>query len=60
MKLVIEIDTTNDAFDGSMLDVATEVDRIVRRALYGPFLGPENEGSLLDINGNTVGRWKYK
>lgn len=49
MKIVIEINTDNDAFVGS-----NESARIINRAVNRINDG-ETEGRLIDINGNTAG-----
>lgn len=58
----LEIDTSNDAFDGSMWDVAIELRRLVNKAVddfYPASAFVPNGGALLDVNGNTVGSWTY-
>lgn len=53
-KLKINIDCSNDAFEE---DLEYEVARILRNAADKLRSG-ETEGTLRDINGNTVGSYK--
>ena len=53
MKLTIEIDMGNAAFDGRP---ATEAIRILREVEKGLSEG-EDGGPAIDANGNTVGHW---
>lgn len=52
----IEFETDNDAF---VDDPAEEVVRILRRISVKVREGGRTEGSVLDSNGNTVGRWTF-
>jgi hypothetical protein len=55
-----EVDTSNAAYDGSMADVAEELRRQVRVATDLMIWNGLKEGRVMDINGNTVGRWTYQ
>jgi len=55
MKLIVELDLDNAAFDAD-----DEITRILHRlgdTLDGISLGVKYQGTLLDVNGNTVGAW---
>lgn len=50
----LTIETDNAAFEHSMID---EIERITRRVMLRIAAG-ETSGKIMDINGNTVGRWE--
>ena len=52
----LKIDTDNAAFDTFNLEF--EVARLLRAAAHA-FYNGEHQGSLLDSNGNTVGKFEY-
>lgn len=55
----VQISTANEAFD----DPAPELGRILRKLAAELETSlphdEETEGRLVDINGNTVGKWQY-
>jgi hypothetical protein len=53
-KFHLEFATDNAAFEGS--DLHTECERILRAVAERVGSGRE-EGTIADINGNTVGNW---
>jgi len=53
-KFKLEIVTENEAFRGSDAEVA----RILRDAAYKVDRG-YRDGRLMDVNGNTVGKFKF-
>ena len=58
--LTITIDTSNAAFEA---DWTIEVTRILRELTVALTHGPINAGrggKLRDINGNTVGAWRWE
>lgn len=61
MKFTLTIETDNDAFRG---DPAWEIKRLLLRTIEqidnGRFDQMPDEGDvrIVDINGNTVGRWR--
>lgn len=55
-KLEIEIDTNGSAFEG---DGQSEINRILER-VYHRINGGESKGTLMDINGNTCGRFEVE
>lgn len=62
MNFRVEIETDNDAFDGSLWDVAIELRRMLNKVVddfYPASAYVPNDGAILDINGNVVGRWHY-
>lgn len=58
-RFTLEIYTGNAAFEGG---VASEVGRILRELARSLEHGDADhtEGGLLDLNGNTVGRWSWR
>ena len=54
--LTVEVQLDNAAFDGSLADCAGEVTRILER-MAAKLADGADGGALLDVNGNTVGRW---
>lgn len=56
MKLRIEIDTENDAFQP---DPAPEVARLLLVAAHRALRNDTSQGTLIDLNGNTVGSFNY-
>jgi hypothetical protein len=56
MKIIIEIDTNNAAFDNDRVSRAhTEVARIVSGIARGFDTDGPHAGPVYDVNGNTVG-----
>lgn len=51
----LEFDTDNAAFDDENKGV--EISRILLRVGSEILLENDNEGSVLDINGNSIGKW---
>lgn len=57
MQFRLTIDTDNAAFDE---DAASEIGRILRKAADELTAGPHGHTrSILDLNGNRVGSWKW-
>lgn len=59
MKLKLEIDMGNAAFDGCNGDEAASILRALADRLEGtPLHGGHDGANLRDFNGNKVGSWK--
>ena len=58
-RLIVALDMDGAAFDGSMNDVGFEVGRILLNVGHRLANG-EDEGKLLDINGNAAGWWAVR
>ena len=57
MRLIIEIDTSNDAFQP---EPRSEVVRLLLVAAHRALsTNTPDEGKLIDFNGNTVGSFSY-
>lgn len=56
----VEIETDGATFDGSMQDVAHELRRLLNKVVddfYPASAYVPSEGKIMDLNGNTIGRW---
>lgn len=53
----VKFDTGNAAFDGD--DDRSEIVRILKE-IQDEIEFYRNEGSIIDINGNKIGTWKYR
>ena len=51
----LKFDTDNSAFDDAPRE---EIARILKEAAEKVIYG-ENDGKILDENGNTIGKWKW-
>lgn len=49
----------NASFDGKRYDKMMEMVKLFDRAMQA-FFGGDNEGNLMDSNGNRIGGWKIK
>ena len=56
MRLIIEIDTSNDAFQP---DPYLEVTRLLLVAAVRTLMHGKDRAFLYDLNGNTVGSFSY-
>lgn len=54
----MSFDLGNDAFAGAQLDRSNEISRLLRETADKIDTG-EIDGTLLDINGNSVGHWGF-
>lgn len=59
MKIIIEYDTDNAAFDGEWEDRTLEHTRILDRVTDQIMTG-EKSGKIRDYNGNTIGLWSVE
>ena len=56
MRLLIEIDTSNDAFQP---DPGPEAARLLLVAAHRALRNNDPEGKLIDLNGTSVGSFSY-
>lgn len=54
----MSFDLGNAAFDGAPLDRSNEISRLLRETADKVDMG-ETDGTLADINGNSVGHWGF-
>lgn len=57
MAFTLTFDTDNDAFQNEN-DLVEEIPRILR-TIATKFEHGRTEGAVMDVNGNSIGRWEY-